>query len=84
MSLSLLQCVILTDAPLDLQLKVNQFCRAQDPVIKVLVHGYLVIQPFAVHVYLYTNHMNSVIVPMWHGALVAYTSSGCQYEMIMP
>eukprot|EP00058_Branchiostoma_floridae_P020911 XP_002606401.1 hypothetical protein BRAFLDRAFT_118527 [Branchiostoma floridae] len=29
------QCVVLTEASLDLQLKVNSFCRTQDPPIKV-------------------------------------------------
>ena len=63
----LLKCIILTDASLELQLKVNQFCRAQDPAIKVRC---MVIQPFAVHVYLCTisemntNHINSVMVQM--------------------
>ena len=80
----LLKCVILTDAPLELQLKVNQFCRAQDPAIKVLLHRCMVIQPFAVHVYLCTisemntNHINSVKMH------VSYADSACQYEVIVP
>ena len=36
-----LQCVVLTDAPLALQLKINQFCRAQNPPIKVSADCYI-------------------------------------------
>ncbi len=35
LSLPLAQCVVLVDAPMDQQLRVDEFCRAQEPAIKV-------------------------------------------------